>query len=158
MADEVLLTREGYEKIKTEHEYLVSVERKAVADRIKEARAFGDISENAEYDAAKNEQAELEARIERLENMLRYATIIDEAKSPRGKVNVGSKVLVHDIHKDVEKEFIIVGSMEADPFEGLISNESAVGGALIGHKTGDIVDVETPSGKVSYEVKKVSKR
>lgn len=156
MADEVLLTKEGYEKTKQELEQLKSVERKAVAERIKEARAFGDISENAEYDAAMNEQAELEERITQLEAMLRQAKIID-GKAPRGKVNVGSKVLIEDVNTKKEKTFTIVGATEADPFNGLISNESAVGHALIGHKVGDVVDIEAPGGKLEYKVLKVSK-
>ena len=156
MADEVLLTKEGYQKTKNELEQLKSVERKAVAERIKEARAFGDISENAEYDAAMNEQAELEERITQLEAMLRQAKIID-GKAPRGKVNVGSKVLIEDINTKKEKTFTIVGATEADPFEGRISNESAVGHALIGHKVGEVVDIEAPGGKLEYKILKVSK-
>ena len=156
MADEVLLTKEGYQKTKDELEQLKSVERKAVAERIKEARAFGDISENAEYDAAMNEQAELEERITQLEAMLRQAKIID-GKAPRGKVNVGSKVLIEDINTKKEKTFTIVGATEADPFEGRISNESAVGHALIGHKVGEVVDIEAPGGKLEYKILKVSK-
>lgn len=158
MADEVLVTKEGFEKIKAEHEEMVSVTRKEVAARIKEAREFGDISENAEYDAAKNEQAELEERIAKLEVMMRNAKIIEEGKSSRGKVNVGNKVKVKDCKTGKEKEFSIVGAMEADPFNGLISNESAVGNGLIGHKVGEKVDIEAPKGKITYEILKLSKK
>ncbi|NLF46683.1 MAG: transcription elongation factor GreA [Clostridiales bacterium] len=152
MTEEVLLTREGYEKISAEYDELVSVKRAEVAERIKEAREFGDISENAEYDAAKNEQAELEERITKLENMMRKAKIIEEGKSPRGKVNIGSKVTVKDTKTRKTQDFIIVGATEADPFEGKISNESKVGEGLIGAKVGDKVDIEAPKGKIRYEV------
>jgi transcription elongation factor GreA len=157
MAEEVLLTKEGYEKIKAEHEELVSVTRKEVAGRIKEAREFGDISENAEYDAAKNEQAELEERIIKLENMMRSATIIDEGKAARGKVNVGCKVKVKNVKTKKVQEFTIVGATESDPFAGKISNESAVGKGLIGHKTGEKVDIELPESKVKYEILSISR-
>jgi transcription elongation factor GreA len=152
MTEEVLLTKEGYEKISAEYDELVSVKRAEVAERIKEAREFGDISENAEYDAAKNEQAELEERITKLENMMRKAKIIEEGKSPRGKVNIGSKVTVKDTKTRKTQDFIIVGATEADPFEGKISNESKVGEGLIGAKVGDKVDIEAPKGKIRYEV------
>ncbi len=152
MTKEVKLTREGLEKIKSEHEELISVRRKEVAERIKEARAFGDISENAEYDAAKNEQAELEEQILKLENMMRQAKIIEESRTGRGKVNVGSKVTVKDIKKDKEMIYTILGAAEADPFEGKISNESAIGAGLIGHKKGDEVEIETPAGIKVFEI------
>ncbi|MDD4367049.1 MAG: transcription elongation factor GreA, partial [Eubacteriales bacterium] len=108
--------------------------------------------ENAEYDAAKNEQAELEERITKLENMMRKAKIIEEGKSPRGKVNIGSKVTVKDTKTRKTQDFIIVGATEADPFEGKISNESKVGEGLIGAKVGDKVNIEAPKGKIRYEV------
>ena len=157
MSDEVLLTKEGYEKIKAEHEELVSVTRKEVAARIKEAREFGDISENAEYDAAKNEQAELEERIIKLENMMRQATIIDEGNAAKGKVNVGSKVKVKNGKTKKESVFTIVGATESDPFVGKISNESAVGHGLIGHKVGEKVDIDLPESKVTYEILSISR-
>jgi transcription elongation factor GreA len=152
MTEEVLLTREGYEKISAEYDELVSVKRAEVAERIKEAREYGDISENAEYDAAKNEQAELEERITKLEDKMRKAKIIEEGKSPRGKVNIGSKVTVKDTKTRKTQDFIIVGATEADPFEGKISNESKVGEGLIGAKVGDKVDIEAPKGRIRYEV------
>lgn len=157
MTEEVLLTKEGYEKIVAEYDELVSVKRAEVAARIKEAREFGDISENAEYDAAKNEQAELEERINKLENMMRKAKIIEEGKTNRSKVNIGSKVTVKDTKTKKTEEYTIVGSTEADPFEGKISNESKVGEALIGHKAGDKVVIEVPSGKIEYEVVSINK-
>ncbi|MGI6721474.1 MAG: transcription elongation factor GreA [Anaerovoracaceae bacterium] len=154
MPEEVLLTKEGYEKIKEEHEQLVSVTRREVAERIKEARAFGDISENAEYDAAKNEQAEVEARINKLEDMMRKAKIIDEATATKGKVNIGSKIKIKELGSGREGEYTIVGSTEADPFAAKISNESAVGRAVIGHKVGDEVDVEVKGrdNRLTYEI------
>ncbi|MCI2062226.1 MAG: transcription elongation factor GreA [Eubacteriaceae bacterium] len=158
MAEELLLTKEGYEKIKAEHEELVSVTRAEVAEKLKEARAFGDLSENAEYDAAKDEQAEVEARILKLENMMREAKIIDAATAKRDRVNVGTKVTIKNVKTNEEFTYAIVGATEADPFEGKISNDSAVGGGLLGHKTGDVVEIEIPDGSVTYEIIKIAKR
>lgn len=152
MNEEVLLTKEGLEKIKEEYDLHLSTTRRQVAERIKEAREFGDISENAEYDAAKDEQAELEERINKLENMMRNAKIIEEGASEGGKVNIGSVVTLKEGRKAATVEFMIVGSTEADPFEGKISNESAVGAALLGASVGEKVDVEVPNGKIRYEV------
>ena len=152
MADEVMLTKEGYDRIKADYEHLVTVERKEVAERLKEARAFGDLSENAEYDAAKNEQAELEERIAKLDNMMRNAVIVDYSTQAKGIVNVGTKVNIRNKEKKKAEEYSIVVAAEADLFAGKISNESAVGKALIGHKVGDVVEVELPNGKVTYEI------
>ena len=152
MADEIMLTKEGFEKVKAENEQLVTVERKAVAERLKEARAFGDLSENAEYDAAKNEQAELEERIAKLDNMMRNAKIVDYSSQTKGIVNVGTTVVIQNPEKDAPEEYSLVVAAEADLFANKISNESAVGKALIGHKVGDVVDVDLPNGKVTYEI------
>ena len=152
MADEIMLTKEGFEKVKAEYEQLVTVERKAVAERLKEARAFGDLSENAEYDAAKNEQAELEERIAQLDNMMRNAKIVDYSSQTKGIVNVGTTVVIQNPEKDAPEEYSLVVAAEADLFANKISNESAVGKALIGHKVGDVVDVDLPNGKVTYEI------
>ncbi len=152
MSEEYLLTQEGYDKIVAEHEELVAVRRREVAEKIKEALSYGDISENAEYDAAKNEQADLEERIHKLETMMRKAKIIDESEVASDTVSVGKKVLVKNVEDGEEDEYAIVGSTEADPFEGKISNESAVGSALIGRKIGEIVEIEVPDGKVSYKI------
>lgn len=157
MAEELLLTKEGYEKIVAEHEELITVRRKEVAERIKEAISYGDISENSEYDSAKNEQAELEERINKLENMLRKAKIIDEDAISKDRVSVGLKVRVKDIEADETIEFAIVGSTEADPFMGKISNESLVGKALIGKMANDIVEISVPDGVVRYEVIEIFK-
>ncbi len=152
MAEEILLTKEGYDKIVEEHEELVSVRRKEVSERLKEAISYGDLSENAEYDAAKNEQAELEERIHKLETMIRKAKIIDESEMSKDYVNVGLKVKVKVQETGLEAEYTMVGSTEADPFEGKISNESAVGGALMGQKLGSVVEIQVPDGLMHYEV------
>ena len=155
MTEEVLLTKEGLEKIKEEYDRHVSVTRAEVAERIKEARSFGDLSENAEYDAAKQEQAELEERINKLESMMRNAKIIDEDSSVEGIVNIGNTVIVKEKGSKEKVKFQIGGATEADPFEGKISNESAVGKALIGNKKGDTVEVEVIDGKITYKIMEI---
>ncbi|MCI8609889.1 MAG: transcription elongation factor GreA [Firmicutes bacterium] len=157
MAEEILLTQEGYDKIVAEHEELVSVKRKEVSERLKEAISYGDLSENSEYDSAKNEQAELEERINKLENMIRKAKIIDENEMPKDQVSVGLKVKVQDVDSKEEMEFIIVGSTEADPFAGKISNESLVGQHLLGKKVGEVVEIVVPDGVLVYKIMEISK-
>lgn len=152
MTDEILLTKQGYDKIVAEHEELISVKRKEVAERIKEAISYGDISENSEYDSAKNEQAELEERIHKLENMMRKAKIIDESKMSNDRVSIGLKVKVKLMETKEEYEYIIVGSTEADPFEGRISNESPVGEALLGKKKGEKVEIQVLEGIKHYQI------
>jgi transcription elongation factor GreA len=148
MQKDVLLTPEGLEKLKDEIEHLSTVKRREVAERIKEAREFGDISENSEYDDAKNEQAMLEARIAQLEEKLRAAQVIDPKELSGDAVRVGVTVHVKDEKSGGKSEkYTIVGSTEADPASGRLSNESPVGKALIGHKRGDVVGVNLPSGK-----------
>jgi transcription elongation factor GreA len=146
MPREVVLTREGYEKLKTEIDYLRSEKRREVAERIKEAREFGDIAENAEYDHAKNEQAMLEARISGLEEKLRSATIVDDSKVEKDVVSVGARVRVKDQKSGKSVAYQIVGSAEADPAENKLSNESPVGRALLGRKRGEVVTVPVPRG------------
>jgi transcription elongation factor GreA len=146
MAREVVLTQEGFEKLKSEIEYLSTEKRREVAERIKEAREFGDIMENAEYDHAKNEQAMLEARISQLEDKLRSATILDQRSVDKNVVSIGSKVRVKDQKSGKSVLYQIVGSAEADPAENKVSNESPVGQALLGHKRGDVVTVAVPRG------------
>lgn len=147
---EILLTEEGFKKIEDELELLKTVRRKEVAERIKIAISFGDISENSEYDEAKNEQAQLEERILKLENILRVAVIIDESSIDTNLVTVGSVVKIE--FKDAltdeveEDEYTIVGSAEADPSESKISNESPIGKALLGKVVGDEIDVQVPDG------------
>lgn len=150
---EVILTHEGLKKLEEELEQLKTIKRKEVAEKIKEARAFGDISENAEYDEAKNEQAEVEARISKLEAIIRTATIIDESEISDNTVSIGSKVLVKDLDDKEELEYSIVGATEADPFNNKISNESPIGQALLNHAVGDVVEVAIPDGVVRYEIK-----
>ena len=149
---EVFLTEDGLMKLENELDDLKSVRRKEIAERIKQALSFGDISENSEYDQAKNEQAQLEDRILRLETMLRNARLIDEDDISTDIVSIGSKVTVKDLEYNEEMEYSIVGSAEADPFKGRISNESPVGSALLGYKSGDIVEVVVPDGKIKYQI------
>jgi transcription elongation factor GreA len=149
MQKDVILTPEGLEKLKQEIEYLSGEKRREVAERIKEAREFGDISENSEYDDAKNEQMMLESRIASLEEKLRSATVIDSSELDSNIVRVGVTVDTKD-DKGKPDTFMIVGSTEADPSASpkRLSNESPVGKALLGHKKGDTVEVHLPSGKV----------
>ena len=146
MARQAVITPEGLENLKEEIEYLSTVKRREVAERIKEAREFGDISENAEYDDAKNEQALLERRIAKLEERLRRATVIDEKRVDTAEVSFGSVVHVKDQRSGDSQKFQIVGSTEADPLEQKLSNESPIGKALLGHKRNDIVTVDVPRG------------
>lgn len=140
-----------------ELENLKTVRRKEVAEKIKEARGQGDLSENAEYDAAKEEQGEIESRIVQLENLLRNAEVIDEDVLKMDVVNLGSKVTVLDVEFDEEMEYTIVGSTEADPMNGRISNESPLGMALLGHKVGATVMADTPDGEVAFKILNIQK-
>ena len=151
-AKKVVMTYDGLKKMEQELENLKTVRRKEVAEKIKEARGQGDLSENAEYDAAKEEQGEIESRIVQLENLLRNAEVIDEDVLKMDVVNLGSKVTVLDVEFDEEMEYTIVGSTEANSLKGKISNESPVGKALLGKQVGDIVKVETPGGEFEYKV------
>ena len=144
----VYLTEAGLEELKKELENLINVRRPENIQAIKEARSLGDLSENAEYDAARNEQAQIEARIQQLEKMLENVSIISEVS--KDTVGIGNTVSIKYVDDDEEEEYKIVGSQEADPFESKISNESPIAKALFEHKVGDIVTVESPNG--SYEV------
>ena len=146
MPKDVILTPEGLEKLKSDLDYLQGEKRREVAARIKEAREFGDIMENSEYDDAKNEQALLEQRIAQLEERVRRATVVDEKQLNTDMVGVGVRVHVKDQKSGDSKKFQIVGSAEADPAESKLSNESPIGKALVGHKRGDVVTVEVPRG------------
>ncbi len=159
MSEEILLTQEGYDKLEEERDLLVSVRRKEVSERLKEAISYGDLSENAEYDAAKNEQAELEERIHKLENMLRNAKIINEDEVSGDQVNVGLKVRIKDVDSGEEQEFVIVGSTEADPFASpaKISNESLVGQGLLGKRIGDVAEIVVPDGTLHYKIEEISR-
>lgn len=147
-----ILTREGLKKLEEELEYLRTVKRKEITEKIKVALSYGDLSENSEYDEAKNEQAFVEGRIAQLENKLNNAEIVDEDDLPKDIVSIGAHVKVKDYEFDEIVDFHIVGSAEADPIEYKISNESPVGEALIGKKVGDIVEVQVPNGVSKFEV------
>lgn len=161
MAKEVILTQEGLEKLEAELENLKSSKRKEVAEKIKVALSFGDLSENSEYDEAKNEQAIVEARIADIEVMLKNVRVIDEAELSNENIHIGSKVELKVTNRKTGQsnlvEYKIVGSNEADPLSGNISDESLVGRALLGHKPGETVEVEVPAGVMSYEVLGISK-
>lgn len=154
MADskKFVMTYEGVKKLEEELDYLKTIKRVEIKEKIKVARSFGDLSENAEYDEAKNEQAFVEGRIATLENMLKNAQVVDEGDLSTDKISVGSIVKVKDYEFDEEIELSIVGSAEADPTEFKISNESPVGKALLGKKVGDVVDIPVPDGVTKYEI------
>ena len=149
---EILLTPEGYEKLKNEIEHLSTQKRREVADRIRVAREFGDIAENAEYDDAKNEQALLEHRIATLEERLRSARVIEKGDVKKDEVSVGSKVKLKDMETNKTVEYHIVGSAEANPSEAKLSNESPVGKAILGHKKGEVVEVVAPRGALKFKI------
>ncbi|MBQ7104881.1 MAG: transcription elongation factor GreA [Bacilli bacterium] len=149
----IYLTREGLEELKNELDYLINVRRPENITAIKEARALGDLSENADYDAARNEQAELEGRIKKLEKMLENVEIIE--KIDTDKVSIGSTVSIKYVDDDDEDEYKIVGSQEADPFMSKISNESPIAKAILNKKVGDIVEVESPNGVYKIEITEI---
>ena len=157
MNEEMLLTQEGYDKIVAEHEELVSVKRAEVAARIKEAISYGDISENAEYDSAKNEQAELEEKIHELEEILRKAKIVQDEDVRGDTVNIGLKVTVQDLDTGDIEVYSIVGATESDPFNGKISTDSSVGKGLIGKNKNDTVAIEVPDGVINYKIMNIEK-
>ena len=152
MAKQYKFTEEGFKKLQDELDHLKNVARTEIAEKIKEARSFGDLSENSEYDEAKNEQARIESRISELENMLKNAVILDDDADAGKKVRLGSKVRVLDVELGIEDEFTIVGSAEADPMNGAISDESPVGKAMLDAKVGKTVIAETPAGELKYKV------
>ena len=154
---EIILTPEGFQRLKEEIEYLSSVKRDEVAERIRAARDFGDISENSEYDDAKNEQAMLEARIYALEERLRSAIVIDSDSVTTDKVGVGTKVTLQDMKAGDIVQYSIVGSSEADPAAHKLSNESPVGRAIMGHKPGDKITVTVPQGSKKLKVLAIEK-
>ena len=152
-----LLTFTGLKKLEEELHDLKVIKRKEIAQKIKEAREQGDLSENAEYDAAKDEQRDIEARIEEIEKLLKNVEVVDEDEVDLDKISVGCKVKVYDVEFDEEMEFKIVGSTEANSLKGKISNESPVGMALIGAKAGDLVEVETQAGLIQYKVLEIQR-
>ena len=154
---EVILTQEGYNKLEQELNYLKTEERTAIAERIKVALGFGDLSENAEYDEAKGAQAENEVKIAELEAKLRNAKIIDESEIDTKTVQIGNTVKVHDIEFDEDIDYTIVGSTEVSLAENKISNESPLGKALLGAKKGEIVEVNSPAGIIKYKILAIKK-
>lgn len=154
---QILLTYDGLQKLEEELEYLKTQKRKEVAETIKQALSFGDLSENSEYDEAKNEQAQVEARIVQLEKMLKNAKVIDQDEIDLQKVSIGTTAKVYDKEFDEEVEYIIVGSTEADPDKLKISDESPVGKALIGRSVGETVVVDTPGGSVELKILEINK-
>lgn len=151
----IILTHEGLEKLEQELQDLKVVRRKDVASKIKEARGQGDLSENAEYDAAKEEQAEIESRIVTIENMLRNAEVIG-SENTTDIISIGNKIKLFDNEFQEEIEYTLVGSAEADPFNGKISNESPIGSAIIGHKVGDTIEVDAPDGIISFKILEIN--
>lgn len=147
-----ILTYEGLRKLEEELQDLKVNQRKEVAQKIKEAREQGDLSENAEYDAAKDEQRDIEARIEEIEKILKNAEVVAEDETALDAVNIGCRVTIMDMEYEDTMEFKLVGSTEANSLKGSISNESPLGRALIGHKMGEMVEVETPTGMIQYKI------
>jgi transcription elongation factor GreA len=157
MEKELILTSSGMKRIKEELEHLRTVNRKEVADRIRDSKEFGELAENPEYEEAKTEQAFVEGRIMELKRIIQNAHVIADEEVPVDAVGIGSRVMVRDLESGDEWEYMIVGSVEADPTEERISNESPVGEALMDQKVGDIVEIEVPEGTAKYEIIKISK-
>ena len=155
---EILLTQEGYDNLEKEVEYLKTEKRAEIAERIRVALGFGDLSENSEYDEAKNAQASNETKIAELENKLRYAKIIDESEVDTKTVQIGNVVKVYDMEFDEEIEYTIVGSTEVDLSQNKISNESPIGAALLGSKKNQVVTVEAPAGVMKYKILAIKKQ
>ena len=154
---QLLVTEEGLKKMQEELNYLITVKRKEVIDMIGIAKAFGDLSENSEYDEAKNEQAKVEARIIELEDHLKNVKVVDEKDIRTDVANIGTKIRVRNISLDKEIIYSLVGSTEADPFKMKISDESPIGKVLLGKKKGDVVEYETPKGEFKLEILEISK-
>jgi transcription elongation factor GreA len=155
MEREVILTEEGFQKLKEEIEYLSGQKRREVAERIKTAREFGDISENSEYDDAKNEQAQVEQRISMLDQRLRNARIVDTEHVSTETVAIGTKVTLKDVETKKNVVYAIVGSAEADPRNHRVSHESPVGKAVLGHKKGEKIVIPAPRGQLQYQIMKI---
>lgn len=158
MAKQIVVTESSYQKLKEELDYLKNVKRKEAAENVGIARSFGDLSENSEYDEAKNEQAKIEAQISELEETISHAKVISDHEIQTDMVNVGIFVTVYDMDYDEEVEYQIVSSREVDPLENKISDQSPIGKALIGTKVGDIISVEVPDGVAKFKVMKIEKK
>jgi len=157
MAKQIIVTEEGLKKLQEELEYLKTTKRKEVVEAIRVALSFGDLSENSEYDEAKNEQAKTEARINELEESLKHVKVISDSEVTTDTVNVGNRVKVYDKEFDEELEYLLVGSTEADPLENKISDQSPIGAALIGRQVGETVEVTTPGGAITLKILEISK-
>lgn len=157
MAKQIIVTEEGLKKLQEELEYLKTTKRKEVVEAIRVALSFGDLSENSEYDEAKNEQAKTEARISELEESLKHVKVISDSEVTTDTVNVGNRVKVYDEEFEEEILYTIVGSTEADPLEDKISDQSPIGSALIGRQVGETVEVSTPGGVISLKILEISK-
>ena len=157
MAKQIFVSKDGYLKLQNELEHLKTVKRAEIAQAIKKERSFGDLSENSEYDEAKNEQAEIETKIAQLEETIKNATVLDDTQLKTDKVSVGNKVRIYNVLDDAEQEFSIVGSTEADPFANKISDDSPLGKALIGSREGDTITVEAPVGILKYTIIEIAK-
>lgn len=157
MAKQIIVTEEGLKKLNEELEYLKTTKRKEVVEAIRIALSFGDLSENSEYDEAKNEQAKTEARINELEESLKHIKVISDSEVNTDAVNIGNIVLVYDVEFDEEIEYTLVGSTEADPLENKISDQSPIGSALLGRTVGETVDVHTPGGVIKLEIREIKK-
>lgn len=158
MAKQIVVTESSYQKLKEELDYLKNVKRKEAAENVGIARSFGDLSENSEYDEAKNEQAKIEAQISELEETINHAKVISDHEIQTDMVSVGISVTVYDMDYDEEVEYQIVSSREVDPLENKISDQSPIGKALIGTKVGDIVSVDVPDGVAKFKVVKIEKK
>ena len=157
MAKEFKLTQESLDKLKEELEYLKTVREHEVAEQIKEARSFGDLSENSEYDEAKNEQGNVFSRMAEIENVLAHAVVITDDMYAADEVSPGCRFVVKDLELDEEEEYHFVGSQEADPMDGKISDESPFGKAMLGKKIGTVVEVEAPDGTIKYQIVDIKK-
>lgn len=156
MANEILMTAEGYQNLKDELDELKTTKRGEVSEKIRVARGFGDLSENSEYDEAKNEQAIVEARIQTLEEQLKNAKILDRGQLSTQIVSVGTKVKILDMEFDEEMEYRIVGSVESNQSMDTITDESPVGKGLLGHKVGDVVDIKVPAGVLQFKILEIA--
>ncbi len=154
---EIVLTANGMSQLKEELERLKTVTRKEVSEKIKQALSFGDLSENSEYDEARNEQAEVEARINQIEQTLKYARVLDESEIANDEVSLGTTVRLWDVELEEEVSYSIVGTTEADPNNNKLSQESPVGAALMHHKVGDIISVTTPGGTIEFKVLEITR-
>ena len=151
----ILISQEGFEKLEKELDYLRTTKRAEIAEKIKVALGFGDLSENSEYESAKDEQAMVESRIAQIENMLQYAEIIDNEDVDKDEVSMGRTITIQELPDEEPEEYQIVGESESDPFNGKISNESPMAKGLLGHKVGEVVEVEVPNGTIKLKIVKV---